>query len=351
MAQIVSLKRKAHNNIYKQSVLESNYREREIEIEMGIPENGVNENTCMLVVIPGYGGNLQSNIYQKMRNTFPDQYNMVVLQCDYFGNRFMQNITCLNIQMDDYGADGKEYEVDSEETIEEFNDMGIMQALDVVNATLSGIEYIRDREEGVDIQKVILFGTSHGAYLAHLANLICPELYSHLIDISAYTKPYYLEEPRRLDFKTTDWIVRLTEEYLVKKNPDIRYHDSLYDLRFLYPSISNQCKIIAFQGTEDWMVNYQEKVQFIQDIGNMAEILLIQKTDVDGKFCKNANHDLGMDFVILFQMLMPMLQKSPKRQADRPYFQDEVVLGNEEARMCIDYKAGLPELKYITFHK
>lgn len=44
---------KAHNNIYIEQP-EENYRTREIRTEMVFPDC-VNENTGMLVLIPGYG--------------------------------------------------------------------------------------------------------------------------------------------------------------------------------------------------------------------------------------------------------------------------------------------------------
>ena len=47
----------------------------------------VNENTGMLVLIPGYGGNIDSHVFRKMREVFAEQYNFITVQCDYFGNR------------------------------------------------------------------------------------------------------------------------------------------------------------------------------------------------------------------------------------------------------------------------
>lgn len=44
----------------------------------------VNENTGMLVLIPGYGGNIDSHVFRKMREVFAEQYNFITVQCDYF---------------------------------------------------------------------------------------------------------------------------------------------------------------------------------------------------------------------------------------------------------------------------
>lgn len=80
---------KAHNNIYIEQP-EENYRTREIRTEMVFPDC-VNENTGMLVLIPGYGGNIDSHVFRKMREVFAEQYNFITVQCDYFGNRFMDS--------------------------------------------------------------------------------------------------------------------------------------------------------------------------------------------------------------------------------------------------------------------
>lgn len=70
---------KAHNNIYIEQP-EENYRTREIRTEMVFPDC-VNENTGMLVLIPGYGGNIDSHVFRKMREVFAEQYNFII-QCN-----------------------------------------------------------------------------------------------------------------------------------------------------------------------------------------------------------------------------------------------------------------------------
>lgn len=76
---------KAHNNIYIEQP-EENYRTREIRTEMVFPDC-VNENTGMLVLIPGYGGNIDSHVFRKMREVFANsiislQCNVIILEID-----------------------------------------------------------------------------------------------------------------------------------------------------------------------------------------------------------------------------------------------------------------------------
>lgn len=74
----------AHPNIY------NNYSLREFNLYFSEPEHGVNEDTGLLLLIPGFDGNASSNVYKKMRSQFADEYNLVTIQCDYFGQEFMQ---------------------------------------------------------------------------------------------------------------------------------------------------------------------------------------------------------------------------------------------------------------------
>ncbi|CAH2211897.1 hypothetical protein [Tepidibacter aestuarii] len=54
----------------------------------------------MVLLISGFGGHANSNVYKKMRKEFADKYNMVTVQCDYFGWGFMQEEK--NIHFFDY---------------------------------------------------------------------------------------------------------------------------------------------------------------------------------------------------------------------------------------------------------
>ena len=66
---------------------------RRLQIYFSEPENGVNQETGILLFIAGFGGNANSNVYKKMRSKFADKYNLLTVQCDYFGWEFMQDAT------------------------------------------------------------------------------------------------------------------------------------------------------------------------------------------------------------------------------------------------------------------
>ncbi|MEG0259810.1 MAG: DUF2920 family protein, partial [Lysinibacillus sp.] len=155
MAENHSIRIPAHHNIY------NGFSNRELRIEFSIPEKATDENTGIAIFVPGFGGNIDSNVYKKMRETFADTYNLVTVQCDFFGSDFMQSASSFNLKGDikellsilsiEERRTMKEDHSDLleklstrditlpviakiDETREHFNDMGFMQAIDVITA-------------------------------------------------------------------------------------------------------------------------------------------------------------------------------------------------------------------------
>lgn len=348
MAELYKYNLKTHSNIYDTPKTV----EREIIVEYGEPNDGMNVDTGILVLVPGYGGNMNSRVFQHLKEIIPDKYNMVVMQCDYFGNKCMhsQGLKIFDeiLSIDNIEKINMTYRsapCDMGESIHEFNDMGIMQALDIVSATLSLLRVLSKQNKIFDLNKIILFGTSHGAYISHLANIICPRLYSYILDVSSYITPYYMNEDRciRVQKERTKYIEWIVETY-IKNNKNVAYYEKLYNLDYLYSNFANTCGIIAFHGTEDWMVPVEEKRTFIEKICN-AEIVIITPEMVDGKLFKNANHGLGADYFELLDAILPMI--SQKIETSTKLELDAFVNINDE--LCISYENGMPKLQYIKF--
>lgn len=54
-------------------------KERKLNIYFSEPEDGINEETGIILFIAGFGGNANSNVYKKMRSVFADKYNLVTI--------------------------------------------------------------------------------------------------------------------------------------------------------------------------------------------------------------------------------------------------------------------------------
>lgn len=278
-----------HPSIYKP-------KERKLKVYFSEPSNGVNKDTGILLLIPGFGGNANSNVYRKMRKCFADQYNLVVLQCDYSGWEFMQqpnNITVnlskeilskmFNQREIEYIFKDKEffsrlleiankynYNILCHEMLNEdltnFNDMGIMQALDNISAVISLIEIIKDNGYEFDESKIMIYGHSHGAYLAYLCNAFAPNLFSVIIDNSAWLFPAYLKSNRYVNKVYGNTLVSVQFEYLAKT---IHHDEELLYLPSLYKKFHNNCRIICYHGTNDNLISNKDKKIFAMGVSNL----------------------------------------------------------------------------------
>ena len=63
MAKEYNFETYAHPSLYSKN-------ERKYNIYFSMPDNGINLDTGMLLLIAGFGGNANSNVYKKMRITF-----------------------------------------------------------------------------------------------------------------------------------------------------------------------------------------------------------------------------------------------------------------------------------------
>lgn len=136
MAIHTSVYVEAHPNIYTG-------KKRSLRVDYAVPDTGITVEG-MLLLVPGYLGHIDSRVYKKMRSRFADQYQLVVVQCAYFGQEFMQK--------------PEHYPVENgravlHESVDAFNDMGWMQMLDLVCA----VDAVRARC-GITSKRLIGYG-------------------------------------------------------------------------------------------------------------------------------------------------------------------------------------------------
>lgn len=360
-----------HNSIYINSVIDEPYNERKIKVYFSEPDLGINEETGILLLIAGYGGNANSNVYKKMRQQFADKYNLVTIQCDYFGYEFMQNTKNINIPEFDINilnkiftqdeineiyninnkADfnkliqiGSKYNINlnvkedlSGETLKNFNDMGIVQALDNITAVLKVMDIIYNNQLNFNTKKVIIYGQSQGAYLSYLCNRFCPGLFSNIIDNSSWLYPQYLLSNRCLSYKVGNLNLNVEFEYLARK---LNLNDKIYDLKYLYESFTNNCDIISFHGTTDNLINNKEKREFCSKIKKCL-YNEIDADRVDGEIFKSTDHGLGADFINLFDYAYNKLVFEKDLFLNLP---NEVIIKTDNHEYSINYNNILPIL-------
>lgn len=297
---------------------------RTLDVYYSMPDEP-NEKTGLLVLVPGFGGNCNSKVYQKMRRLFADQYNLYVIQCEYFGSRFMQSPlgeqsigdfadsipesirskVLENYDENQYLLNGLTLQrvENLGETKSEYCEMGIVQATDILIAIHDFADYLNSQNLPVDCKRVIGYGHSHGAYLLFLCNGLMPNCFSDIIDVSAWTFPRYIQNSRYFYKITRSFpqIIFMTEfRYLVSEE---KIDTEVYELNEYYSSFNNTTRIYSFHGTEDELISIGSKIAFLSGIQNCS-LEVIGKHRIDNEIFKSNTHGLDADFLKLFDYVV-----------------------------------------------
>jgi len=318
----------AHPNIY------DSLSPRELNFCFTEPEAGVNDETGIVLLIPGFGANSRSKVYSKMRKQFSDQYNLIAVQCDFFGQEYMNEYNNLKLDMNIHElssifsneelinimgglqndpnyffkiAQSKDavfqFKEQLDETKANFNDMGIMQALDNLTALFYVISILKENGYRYNTKRIILYGHSHGAYLGYLCNAFFPGLFSLLIDNSAWLFPEYLKPGSNRYLQGNiggSAKIKVLFEYLASK---LNVDTELLDLNFLYRKVTNHCHIESFHGVDDSLVPLEKKINFSRAIEKLS-LHTISNDAVDHRVFNSTEHGLDADFLEMFDSII-----------------------------------------------
>ena len=183
--------------------------------------------------------------------------------------------------------------------------MGPVQVMDLLNS----LKFICNAfPNQFNKNKIIAYGHSHGAYLAHLCNVFMPKMFSTIIDVSGMTFPVYMEPSRAFNHNfiigseniKLMLVVQCQFSYL---NPKILFDPDIYKLNLWYNIRSNVTKILSFQGSTDTMVLTNEKLHFLQNIPN-AKCIVVDNKLMDNKIFKDTGHGCGTDYIEHFDYLI-----------------------------------------------
>lgn len=360
MSKDYELQWAAHPNIYQ------NRSPREFKFYFSEPEQGVNRETGLLLLIPGFGASADSKVYKKMRSKFADEHNLITVQCDYFGQSFMQEshsvalnlskeslqgvftpaeieeISSSKLQINKFVEIAKNYNltIPAKELLDEsplnFNDMGIMQAIDNITAVYYIFKILEDNKKLLNTKKVILYGHSHGAYLSYLCNALAPGLFSLLIDNSSWLFPAYLKGSRFLYTSVEKMTFKVEFDYLASK---MDYDEEFLNLSSLYRSFANKCRVECFHGTNDNLISHIEKARFCNMIENCTYHEISEKS-IDGKMFKSNSHGLDANFIHLFDYVFTNHQFEYDDKVNRC----ETKLETTTRMYKVEYIQGMPNL-------
>ena len=220
-------------------------------------------------------------------------------------------------------------------TKNEYNNFGIMQALDIINA----IYFVRKNSAKFKLSKTpktLLFGTSHGGYLGFLCAKFAPWLIDAVVENSGYVvAPFRFYglgkdlDPINLDdveltipldafaniipctFTKTHFTANTNSpNFFCKARLDIRNPLNESQLK-TQAKHQNKPIFVSYHSVRDELDSAQNKEKFfeiLQNSGFEASLRVVKdESEIDGKFIKNLEHGMGMSIKSLIKKELPPL--------------------------------------------
>ena len=339
---------------------------------------------ALVFIVPGLGGDANENYREHLARFVASEFEVVVASPNYhcIGNRpqtgakyFLNDLDKIILKnkcskigieipsdisygelsvLDDYLGNTKssgglpsdfklQISVTLQPTKNEYQNFGVMQAQDVINAELF-IKADPPFKSATDIDElpVVLVGSSHGAYINALAAKFAPWLVDGLIDNSSYAKlnweliglgkeadylkfreystDIYFKNIKIYVFTKTMWTLldKSSPRYFSQAREDIRNALDAAHLKIQseYPKpiyVGYHCAV------NDHCASPEEKIQLyeeLQKLGFDATLHMIKdESELDGRLLKKLTHGLEMSIKLLIaKELPPMLEKIASRE-------------------------------------
>ncbi|MFG5096664.1 DUF2920 family protein [Campylobacter lari] len=351
---------------------------RESKLEFKLTYDDSKDIKAIVCIIPGLGGDSDDNYKTNLATFVAQNYDVAVLSVNYhcIGNRpqtgavyflgdidkliFETSIKALNVTIpydiqklntfeefhpamdylnkkiqimkQNWELD-KNYNLDLSATMQptknEYQNFGIMQSLDILNAILYTKNYLLQNKN----LKTILIGSSHGGYLANLCAKMTPWNIDHIIDNSSYAKICWrlIGFGREVDyseyvcFGTFDFFnnIRLCcfDKTYWTTNKQSPFYFSF--ARELIRNILNEehlkiqskypnPKYIFYHSKFDTTIApCEEKEKLFNILDNLNfkydSYIIDNKDQIDGKFIKTLEHGLGMSIKTLIKKHLPKI--------------------------------------------
>ena len=225
-------------------------------------------------------------------------------------------------------------------TKNEYQNFGLMQALDILNA-LCFVRKNCAKFKLAKAPKTLLFGYSHGAYLALLCAKFAPWLIDGVVESSAYVtaSPYYVGFGKELDYEKYNDVFNVYSKTIFrgftkslwtsnKNSPHFfspahnRIRNVLDEKHLQIYASYHKAKIISYHCINDTEIapvsQKQALHKTLKKLGFDSTLHIATQKDIDGKFIKNVNgHGMDMSLKMLIQKeLPPLLARDFKHEKD-----------------------------------
>ena len=361
------------------------------------------EAKALLVIIPGLGADSDSGYRTHLMRTMAENYDVACISVDYhcIGNRpqlgakfglddldraiLIKELAKIGITLpidlkivDNYdktsvllkslseeitirkenGVLPDDFSLDISMTMlptkNEYQNFGVMQALDVLNAVLYTKKNICDQK--FKNIPVVMVGSSHGGYLAHMCAKIAPWLVNAVIDNSSYAKFLWqlIGFGKEIDFTRffgcgtgnlyenlnlyfcdkTYWTLNDKSPYYFNESRE-EIRNILNPKHLKVQSKFKKTFYIGYHCVNDDIAPAKDKTELYEALKKLkfdATLHMIKdESEVGGKFIKSLTHGMGMSYKLLLQRELPRIMKKILSKKDK---KDEI---NEK---YIEYKCG-----------
>lgn len=323
-----------------------------------IPEGG--EADGLVFVIPGMGGDKDSNYSEMIRRYISSKYNLVAVSVDAHCN------TCRPQRSTEFGdvgvsivpfsvidALGKYVSLggvvdaplkthddiisllrrDKTQTYGlkatltppggQYQNFGVLSALDHVCA----LHFLIDSDVRFDPANVVCLGSSHGGYIAHMINKLAPNTINGVIEASAYTETLLsFVDGKWNEHAITDgniiYACSTVQKWQFEKHGDPTFfgpdraliRDTSYSahLAEIATKTERPCQFRMIHSATDRISPLHLKSRQARHLvaqGFDVRLDVVHDADVDGKFVKSTDHGMGIALNQLFDIYYPTLSK------------------------------------------
>lgn len=196
----------------------------------------------------------------------------------------------------------------------EYQNGGILQALDIINATEHAIS-----NNNIPRKNVILVGSSYGGYIANMATKLAPQTFRAVFDNSSWAHPNLLYIVGRhfnkaeINKKTHSNIVTklfLRSAWTLKAGLPNTLNNNRYGIRdFSEKQIKEMIKnglqtfYYFVHAENDLVANTKDKIEMVSYLiqhGIKAYMEVMTEEDVDGRYVKVLKHGMNLSLLTLF---------------------------------------------------
>jgi len=234
---------------------------------------------------------------------------------------------------------------------DEYQNGGVLQALDIINAVGHVLE-----NQAISVDNVILVGSSYGGYIANLATKFAPKTFRAVFDNSSWANPNFIyivgREYGVPEFKDpihshimTLFYVR-TAWTLKKGLPNTfdgkRFHIRSFsaDQLSLFSNYQPETYYYFIHAEKDTIASTEDKIQMASNmIAHQMNVHMevIEADDVDGQYIKTIAHGMKLSMLTLFDKAYSHIENHQVSKENDFTKKSKVSYDSAECRYEFDY--------------